>query len=130
MADLTVNAAKIRPLDGATVRKATLGGALGVGDWVKLQLDGTIIKQAGASDMAWGQVVALSNKGSSGVSGVDEASVVVFGPVAGYSGLNPGRLGYLSANAGKIADAGSKAAGYAESATVFFVMPGVSVAAS
>ncbi len=129
MADLAFTASKIRPLDGATVRRKPLGAAAAVGDWVKLQLDGTVIKHAGASDMAWGLIVALSNKSTSGAAG-DDASIVVFGPVAGFSALNPGRLGYLSATAGRIADSGTKAAGYAEEATIFFVMPGVSVAAS
>lgn len=129
MADLAFTATKIRPLDGATVRRRTLGGAAAVGDWVKLQLDGTVVKHGGATDMAFGIIVSLSNKSSSGASG-DEAGICVFGPVAGFSALNPGRLGFLSATSGRIADSGTKAAGYAEDAVIFFVLPGVSVAAS
>ncbi len=130
MADLAYTAAKIRPLDGSQVAPPkVLGAPADVGDWVKLQLDGTVIKHTGAADMAFGIIVSNSRKTIAGVTG-DEVGICTFGPVAGFSNLNPGRLGYLSATAGRIADSGTKAAGYAQAKDVFFVMPGASVAAS
>ena len=93
-------------------------------DCVKLRSDGKVVKTAETSDDIYGIIVSLSNKETSGVAG-DDAGIVVFGPVAGFTGLTPSQIGYLSGTDGKLADSGTVAAGYAESETVFFVMPGV-----
>lgn len=127
MADLTVTASKVRPLDGSITRRKVLGGSASVGDIVTLQTDGTIIKTTGA--IAFGIITSVDNKTSAGVSG-DAVAVTVLGPVAGFSSLSPGRLGYVSATDGKIADAGSAVFGYAEDDQTFFVLPSASVAAS
>ncbi|MCC6454195.1 MAG: hypothetical protein IT328_04580 [Caldilineaceae bacterium] len=136
MSDFTVTAQNVRPLDGSVTRSFTLGAALAPGDAFFIASDGDIEKADGnvdaASARARGIVVAIQGGKALGAAG-DKATGVVFGPVAGFSGLTPGAQGYVSDNAGKIADAVAtfdRFLGYCESATVFFVMPVLSDAAS
>jgi hypothetical protein len=127
MGDYAYTAAKIRPGDGAIVRKAKCAGAIDLGMTVKKQLDGTIVKSN--NDVGYGVLVATEGKASASVSG-EECVVVILGPVEGYSGLNPGMIGFLSATAGKIATTGTKGMGYNSSPTCFIVMPALTTAAS
>lgn len=129
MADLTVTATLVRPLDGAVCRGFNLGGAAAPGDLVYIAADGDV-EQADANvspDTAKGVglVVAIQGGKKAGAAG-DRATVCVFGPVAGFAALTPGANGYVSDTAGKLAaEAGtcSRIMGYAESATVFFIAP-------
>lgn len=130
MADLTVTAAKVTPLNGAITRDKTAGGSGNVGDSVYYaadadaeQSDGSVAGTANGK----GVVVAVSGGKTAFVAG-DEVTIVVFGPVGGFSGMTPDTVGYVSDTAGKIADAAgtvSHVMGYAESAGVFFVNPAV-----
>ncbi len=129
MADLTVTAARVRPLDGAVCRPYDLGDSVNVGDSVYVASDGDVEQSDGNVNAARaagvGLVVAIQGGKSSGVAG-DRATVCLFGPVAGFSGMTPGKNGYVSNTAGKLADAAgtfSRIMGFAESAEVFFVHP-------
>lgn len=128
MADLTVTAADVRPLSGAVVRRFTAGGTVAIGDVVYVASDGDVEQADGSLvGTTWlvGIAVATPDGGTSAAAG-ERVDVVMFGPVAGFSSLTPGALGYVSDTAGKVADAvGTKDAivGFAESATVLFVRP-------
>lgn len=129
MADLTVTAKDVRPLDGSTVRGYDLGGAATPGQAMYIASDGDI-EVADANGSAAlrrfrGLLVAIEGGRSTGVAG-HRATLCVYGPVAGFSGLTPGANVYLSDTAGALADApGSEVVpvGYAESATVVFLQP-------
>jgi hypothetical protein len=136
MANLAVTAANVRPLDGSASRGFNLGGAAAPGDAVYIASDGDVERADGnvsnATAAVRGLVVAIQGGKSAGVAG-DRVTVCVFGPVAGFTGLTPGAPGYVSNDAGKLEDAAgafTRIAGYAESATVFFVNPEQSTAAS
>jgi len=129
VADLTVTAANVRPLDGAVCRGFKLGGAAAPGDCVYVASDGDVEKADANVSLATaagiGVVVAIQGGKSSGVAG-DSVTVCMFGPVAGFSGLTPGARAYVSDTAGKLsttAGTAKRCMGFAESATVFFVAP-------
>lgn len=129
MPDLSYTSRNVRPMDGARVRQVTAGAALAMGDWVYIDSAGLAQKSVNASGYAVGVVVAGDQKAATMASG-EVVTICFFGPIAGYTSMTPGRLGYLSANAGKIADSGSKSVGYSWSADIFMVMPGAAVSAS
>lgn len=136
MANLAVTPANVRPLDGAVTRAYNLGGTVAVGDPVYVASDGDVERTDGnvSNTVAAfrGILVALQGGKSTGAAG-DRGTVCVFGPVAGFTGLTPGAPGYVSNDVGKLEDAVGafqRFAGYAESATVFFVQPVMSTAAS
>ena|SRR3569832_254983 len=133
MADLTVTAANVRPLDGAITRRVVLAGALTVGDiyYISNHDNGRPVVTKADGDgtaavaNARGILVSLGNGKTTGAAG-DVGVGVVLGPVAGFSSLTDGARGYVSDTAGKIADAAGtrgRVVGYAESDTVFFVFP-------
>jgi len=133
MANLTIVQNLVAPLGDAIVRNYVAGGTVKVGDQVYLDSNGKAQQGNGAAAgtaVAVGIVTAIGTEGAtSGASG-DAVSVCRYGPVSGFSGLTPGAAGYVSDTAGKIADAaGTKSfvLGAAESATVFFVNPIVTV---
>lgn len=139
MADASLTAAEIRPLQGAVIRQFTAGGTVNVGDVVYIASDGDV-EQAdanlAASAEGAGIVVAGPNSATAIAAG-DPVSVVMMGPVGGFSGLADGSPYFVSATAGKLADAAPSGAGSwthgmgrAESDTVFFVLPGVRAATS
>jgi len=139
MADLTVTAANVRPLDGSTNRRVVLGGAMTVGDiyYISGSDNGRPVVQKADGDgttavaSVRGILVSLENGKSTGVSG-DVGDGVTFGPVAGFSSLTAGAKGYVSDTAGKIADAAGtnrRRVGYAESDTVFYIAPELDSAA-
>lgn len=136
MANLAVTAANVRPLDGAVTRAFNLGGTLVPGEACYIASDGDIERAdanvSAATAGAKGILVALQGGKATGVAG-DRGTVVMFGPVAGFTGLTPGALGYVSNDVGKLEDAAgafTRIMGYAESATVFFVDIEQSAAAS
>lgn len=137
MANLAVTAANVRPLDGSISRHYNAGAAgIVPGDAVYLASDGDVEKSDGNVSntlAAFRGIVTAIQGGKSSCAAGDRLTVTVFGPVAGFTGLTPGAPGYVSNDAGKLEDAVGafqRFAGYAESATVFFVQPVMSTAAS
>ena len=134
MADVTVTAANVRPLDGAIIRRFDAGGALDVGDAVYIASDGDVEAadaDAAASAQVVGVVVAIAGKDLTTAAAGDAVDVVMFGPVTGFSSLTPGALHYASTTAGAIeaaAPAGASSdflwiVGKAENATTIFINP-------
>ena len=139
MADLTVIAANVRPLDGAITRRVVLAGAISLGDlyYISSYDNGRPIVTKADGDgsaavaQARGILVSLGNGKSTGAAN-DVGVGVAFGPVAGFNSLTAGAKGYVSDTAGKIADAAGtnkRRVGYAESDTVFFFWPEIDSAA-
>ena len=132
MAAVTVTAADVRPLEGSVTRRYVAGEALNVGKSVyiasadnKVYLsDGDVSAEAARAI----GVVCESFDGETSIAADDPASVVVFGPVSGFSSASPGSYGYVSNTAGAIDTAAgtySFILGYFETDTIFFVNPGV-----
>jgi hypothetical protein len=122
----------MRPLDGSTVRQFVAASSIDFGEAVTLRTaDGLVQKTANGSAKCIG--IAVSGSGGAGRTGVvagESVGVVVFGPVAGFSGMTPGARAFLAATAGGLDTAGTVAAGYSEGAEVLFVMPSLADAAS
>lgn len=102
---LTKDVNKVRPLQGAIVKKHTAGGAGSIGDWVYVDANDDV--QAAQGDAAGtveaiGMVVSVSgqavNPRTTFVAG-DTLGVCVFGPVTGFSGMTQGGDVYVSAAA-------------------------------
>lgn len=111
-------AANIKPLQGAIIRRGTLGDTTSAGEVVEMQSDGYWDPAVGTAVVMNG---AIAIQGGSAGDAVD---LVVFGPVKCLTGATPGAIVYVSDTAGEPAEtAGTKSAviGYAESATVLFV---------
>lgn len=129
MADVTIVAADVRPLEGCVIRRLTAGEALTFGVPVYLSAANTVIK-ADASTVAGAcaiGVVVSGALGNSSVASGEECDVVVFGPVAGYStNMAFGAKFYIDDDAGVIADAaGTKSTilGVGLSGSVLLVNP-------
>lgn len=127
-ADLTRTVADVRPLNGCIIRRFTAGGTIAAGAPVYVASDGDIEQADGSAvGTVWAIGVAVAdNDGSTSFSAGDPVDVVLYGPIAGYSSMTPGALGYVSDTAGAISDtAGTKDTimGIALSATVFLVNP-------
>lgn len=121
MAAITkASAAAVKPLEGSTVRRGTLGATVTAPAPVTLQSDGY---WDGTDTSAAQLTVAIALQ--SGVAG-DEVDLVTHGPVLALSGATPGTLVYGSDTAGAFDTAvGTKdlVIGYAETATILFVNP-------
>lgn len=138
MADIDVVPSLVRPLNGAIRRRKTAGGSGNVGDAVYYATDGDA-EQADAdavgSAQARGIVVAVGTQGKTTFVEGDSIDVVTHGPVElGATGLTDGAAVFVSTTAGKLdqtapASAGDFpfAIGYAESDTVIYVDPQVTV---
>lgn len=113
-------AANVKPLEGAVLRRGTLGTTVTAPSPVTMQSDG----YWDPTDTSTAQLtvgIALQ----SGVVG-DVVDIVMLGPVLCLSGATPGSLVYGSDTAGAFDTAvGTKdlKIGYAESATVLYVQP-------
>lgn len=110
----------IKPLEGAVVRRGTLGATVEAGELVELQSDGKW-DPANAAAVIMNTGVAIQGGGDG-----DLVDIVLFGPVVCLTGATPGAIVYASDTAGEPAEtAGTKSAvaGFAESATVLFVLP-------
>jgi hypothetical protein len=121
MAAITKAAAvDVKPLEGAVIRRVTLGAATTAPAAITLQSDG----KWDPTDMTGVQLtVALALQ--SGGDG-DRVDAVFFGPAVALSGATVGSLVFASDTAGAFDTAvGTKdlVIGYAESATVLFVNP-------
>lgn len=129
MASLSFTAANVRPLDGAVTRGFTAAAAsITPGDLVYIVAsDGDVDLADGNGAQALARAVGIVTAiqgGKASTAAGDRVTVVLFGPVAGFTGLTPGANGYVSDTAGDIADAVAtydRIVGFAESATVFFV---------
>ena len=136
MASVTLTVASIKPLNGAIVRRGTAGATLTPGMFV--YLDGTNGWKAADADAlasAQGRGVVVSD----GVGSVSFASgvvvdIVTYGPVAGFASMTPGGAVFNSVTAGDLDQSAPAlsgdypfAAGWAESASVLFVNPQITV---
>ena len=126
MAAVTRTKANVRPLAGASVRRGTAGATIEAGEIVYLDgTNGWKPANGGAVTTCNGRGVAV---GPQDISSGDELDIVMYGPVEGYSGMTPGATHYVSDTAGEVdTAAGTKnyRIGFAESATVLFVNPGI-----
>lgn len=111
-------AEKVKPLEGARTRRATLGATVAAGEIVQLQSDGYWDPSI-ATGVVKNSAVAVKG----GVAG-DVVDVVISGPIECLTGATPGAIVYVSDTAGEPAEsAGTKSAviGFAESETVLIV---------
>lgn len=129
MADINVTARLVKPLPGASIRPFLAGGSGNVGDLVYVDSNGEA-QQADASAagtaLGVGIVVAAGGEGALTFASGDALSVVVAGPVTGFSGMTPGGVLYASDTAGKLADAAgtvSHKEALALSATDLLIVP-------
>ena len=143
MADMTVTAANVSGdwNQGTVIRNFVAGGTVNVGDAVYIATDG-FVYQADANVLvanAKGRGIVVNSDdlyGSTVISATRSCSVALFGPVYGFSGMTPGTTGWVSATAGKIADAAptggafQEPMGYAVSDVIFFVDPDTETPAS
>lgn len=114
-------AALVKPLEGAIVRRYTLGATTAAGELVSMQADG-YVDPADTTSAAQKVVGIALQAGASG----DVVDVVVHGPVLAITGGTPGATLHASDTAGEPAEAaGSNAgiAGFVEAATIAFVRP-------
>lgn len=131
MANISLTSANIRALqaNGAVVRPYDAGAEVTVGYAVYIATDGDVEHADGDVDAATARaigVVVESYDGETTIDAGNPASVCVFGPVSGFTGMTPGANHYVSDDVGRIADAAgtySRIVGYAERATVLFVNP-------
>lgn len=131
MADLTKSVTKAAPLHQAVTMRVQANASGSLLDAVTINTSGKAVKSANASGVALGIVVASEKHKSDGTYAADEwLTIVVFGPVTGFTSLAKGRLSYLAATAGVLADSGSVPVGYNVDDTTLFWMPGIANAAS
>jgi hypothetical protein len=108
----------IKPLEGAIIRRGTLGATTEAGEIVSMQSDGFWDPAIGTGVVKSGAICIQD-----GVAG-QRVDLVVFGPVVCLAGATIGNIIYVSDTAGEPSEtAGTKSAviGWAESATVLFV---------
>lgn len=131
MSAVTVTATKVRPLKGCLTRMVDAGEAMDVGDLVRIDSDGDV-NQCDASTLAGtkgvlGIVVAGHKRADDGsIASGERVTVVLHGPVAGFSSLAEQTLHYVSETQGKIDNAKptfARAVGYPISTTVFYFNP-------
>ena len=131
MSAISLTAANMRPLTGAVIRRYVADEALTVGQVVYVNTDGEVGIADGNVSAAKARAIGIvveSYDGETSIAAGDPASVVVLGPVSGFSGATPGSYGYVSDTAGSLDTAAgtySFIVGYLEAAGVLFVNPGV-----
>ncbi len=107
MANLVVTTADVRPLPDCKFRQFTAGEGLSLGDLVYMKSDGKVWKadaSAEATAFPVGVVASVSTFGAETAVAGDRVGVALEGPVAGFT-CTAGSLGYVSNDAGKVADA-------------------------
>lgn len=112
-------AKNIKPLDGAIVRRVTLGATVAAGEIIDLKSDGKWDPSNATSAVVYAPRIAVQG----GADG-DEVDSVAFGPVNCITGGTPGAVCYASDTAGEPSEsAGTNlgVVGLVESATVVFV---------
>jgi len=128
MTAVTLTAANVSPLPGAVCRNAIAGEAVGLGDIVGINSSTGYLElaQGDSNVVPAGIVVAVANEGAAAAVAGDACSVLMWGPIAGFSGMTPGAVYYLSDTAGDLDTATGTAKviiGIAWSATVLVVHP-------
>ena len=119
---IETDASKIKPLEGAVVRRATLGATTTAGYAVTLQSDGKW-DPSNATNAHLTVAIAVESGADT-----DRVDLVTYGPVNSLTGATIGGLVYVNDAAGGLDQTGSTkktVVGYAESATVLFVDPQV-----
>lgn len=139
MADITVVAAKVRPLVGTTNIRAIADEALAFGDSVYVSTYSGDLPVVSKTDgngalgvtLSIGIVVGGGRDGVSTVADGDPCDICIAGPVTGWTDLTTGTNIWVSDNAGLIANAVSGThscvVGVALSPTVLLVRPGAYV---
>lgn len=138
---MAVTAANVSALKGAVPRDYKATSATVNGNAVAIDSNSQVVKaqaNAAATSTAIGIQTSVSDAGQTASVAGQAVTVVTFGPVGGFSSLTPGAVYYVDAStAGEITataptggGAWAKSVGYAESATVLFVLPGVRPAIS
>lgn len=140
MADATITAGLVRPLNGAIIRRFIASASLNIGDAVYVHTDGTVKPadaDAEASAQGRGVVVSVGVGGAVAASTGDAVDVVTHGAVAGFAALTEGAVLYASSNAGKLTHTAPVAGGtypfilgWAESDGVLYVQPQVALPVS
>ena len=118
------DATKVKPLEGAIVRRFTAGSAIEAGMDVAMASDGAI-DPADASAITLAMTMGVALGPNDYVAG-DRVDVVTFGPLVCMTGATPGDVVYVTDTAGEPSHtAGTKGIilGMPESATVLFVSP-------
>lgn len=106
--EVTITAAKAKPLPGALVRDFVAGGTVAVGDLVYVDGNGQVQKSNGGAAgtaNAVGFVVSAGTFGAVSAASGETVSVVYAGPVTGFSGMTPGARHYVSDTAGRLSTA-------------------------
>lgn len=135
MADITVAAGGVRPLNGAIIRRFAAGAAVSVGNVVYIHTDSTIKPAKADADITYlarGIVVGVGTLGATTAAVGDMCDIVTHGPVElGITGLTDGAQMYVSAATAGVMDQTAPAAvgkykysvGYAHSDTGIYVDP-------
>lgn len=95
---IVVTKASIRPLKGAQVRRITLAEAATAGAILAVNNvgKGAVATKNSTQALAFGRGLALANNtGGTDFAAAERVDMVVFGPVAGFSGLTPGLPVYV-----------------------------------
>lgn len=135
MADISLTSRLVKPLPGAVIRPFVAGGSGNIGDVVYVDSNGYVQQADGSAEgtaLGVGIVVAQGGEGSLTYASGDALSVVVSGPVTGFSGMTPGSILYVSDTAGALADAAGTnehKEALALSATEVLVVPSLEVVA-
>ena len=114
-------AANVKPLPGSKRRRYVCGATVAAGEVVSLSSDGYIDPSDTTS--AADEAIGVAIQGGLTTNTID---VVVLGPVICMTAATIGNTIFNSATAGEFgesASANNTAIGYAESATVLFVLP-------
>jgi hypothetical protein len=138
---MAVTARSVRALKGAITRPGVAGGAVAMGDAVYINSSGQWVEaDANVSAVvanARGIVVAVNEPAETTAASGDAIEVCVFGPVGGFSALTPAARQFLGNTAGELVETAPTGAGtwttpvgYAESATILFVNPGIAAPVS
>lgn len=138
---MAVTAANVAQLQGAITNEFQAGGTVTNGNAMYIDSSGNVQNakaDAAATSTAIGICVGVPQAGQTTAASGERVTVVVIGPVGGFSSLTPGAVYYIdSSTAGAItataptgAGVWAKSIGYAKSATELFVLPGVRPAIS
>lgn len=132
-------AAQIRPLiPSESVQGTADAASMGLGDLVYKKSDGDYaLADANAALTVEARGVITAIQGGKSTTAAGDVITVTTGRIAGFSGMTPGALGWVSETAGDInttaptgAGTWTKVVGHAESATVFDVHIDTEAAAS
>ena len=128
MANIAFTSALISPLTGAILRRYTAGGTITVGHAVYPAADGDWEEADGSAAGTAGSkgIAVASRDGEVTIVAGDPVSVVVFGPVAGFSDATPNGKAWVSDDAGRVGNTTGTVGheiGWFESAEVLFVAP-------